>query len=660
MLPALEPILMLKQRSTSHILAVLAFTLLAGFAQIRGYEWLQQLEVYLQDTLMRFGRPAPADPQLVFLARDTASADLETADLESLFDLSAADDDSRRALNLMVHEWPWPREVYALVLERLRAAGARAVAFDLTFPKPSAQDGAFRESLARHRDHVVVAANVTDDTDGETSTFSVPTQTLIPQSSPRDTRIGFDNFWPDSDGVVRNAQYRWAVQHGVWQGGEELSLAARLLQKAGYGNSLPADQQSYRMRLAGPPGTFRPYSIHEIFVPEYWKRNYASGAFFRDKIVIIGASGNWQHDEHQSALGLMSGAELQINAANAVLRGEFLKSVSSKVSVAIWAMAGLISIACCLFCVSPLLRIGLILMGVAAWAGAQVLLFNKSGVFVPVVGPLLILGLTGLFSITYDLVCAGAEHLRLRRAISERKRAEEILQSANDELERRVAERTIELSRTNASLTALLAEKDVLLKEIHHRVKNNLQTISSLLNLQSGNIKDPHALQLFMETRYRVRSMALIHEKLYQSHDLSRIDFADYLKTLTSGLAGSFAGVSSAVRISVDVEQIMLAVDSAVPCGLIVNELVTNCFKYAFAGGRGGEIKVRMERAAGSQFRLSVTDDGVGFPKGVNFRETESLGMQLITTLTEQLDGAIEMTNGSGTKFEITFPEVTH
>ena len=651
---------MLNQRSRSHILAVAAFTLLAGFAQLRGWDWLQQLEVTFQDALLRYGRPASADPQLVFLARDTASANLDATDLDRLFDLSAADDDSRRALSLMVHEWPWSREVYGLVLDRLIRAGARAVAFDFTFPKPTPQDDTFRESLARYRDRVAVAGTITDDLDGDAFVFGMPTPTLIPQTSPRDSRIGFDNFWPDADGVVRHAQYRWAVQHGVWQSSEEFSLAARTLQKGGLGESVPADRQSYRLRLAGPPGTFHPHSIHELFVPKYWRRNYASGAFFKDKLVIVGASGNWQHDEHQTSLGLMSGAELQMNAMNAVLHREFLHPVSGPVSLAIWICAALLGLGCCLYCSSPFPRIGLVVASAALWVGIQVMLFDGQGVFVPVIGPVAVLTLTGVFSITYDLVCAGAEHLRLRRTISERKRAEEILQSANDELERRVAARTIELSNSNTSLTTLLAEKDVLLKEIHHRVKNNLQTISSLLNLQSGNIKDPHALQLFMETRYRVRSMALIHEKLYQSHDLSRIDFADYLKTLTSGLAGSFAGASSAVRISVDVEQIMLAVDSAVPCGLIVNELVTNCFKYAFAGGRAGEIRIRMERAEATQFRLSVADDGVGFPKGVNFRETESLGMQLITTLTEQLDGSIELINGTGTRFEITFPELTH
>jgi two-component sensor histidine kinase/CHASE2 domain-containing sensor protein len=650
---------MLKHRSYSHILAVAVFTLLIGFAHLRGYEWLQQLEISLQDALMRFGRPAPADPKLVFLARDTASAGLETADLEKLFDLSTADEKSRRALNMMVHEWPWSREVYALILDRLLGAGARVVAFDFTFPKPSPQDKAFRDSLDRYRDHVVVAGNITDDLGGNASVFGVPTDTLIPQTSPRDTRIGFDNFWPDYDGVVRSAEYRWAVQYGVWQSGEDFSLAARALQKAGLGNSLPADRGSYRFRLAGPPGTFRPYSIHEIFVPKYWTRNYANGGFFRDKIVIVGASGNWQHDEHQTALGLMTGAEVQLNAINAVLHNEFLKVASWPVALSLLILAGVIALGCCLYCASPFLRMALVLLCGAVWICAQVLIFNKPGVFIPVIGPLGILSLTGLFSITYDLVSAGAERLRLRKNLSERKREQEILEAAKLELERRVEERTIELSRSNASLTTLVKEKDVLLKEIHHRVKNNLQVISSLLNLQAGYITDTKALEVFTESRNRVRSMSLIHEKLYQSQDLSRVDFNDYIRSLTSGLLSTFAGVASKVRINVDINDVMLGVNSAVPCGLIVNELVTNCFKYAFKPGQPGEIKIGMERIEPSRFRLSVADDGTGVPKGFDFRNTESLGMQIVTTLTEQLDGTVELLNGNGTTFVIDFPEST-
>ncbi len=646
-------------RTSLHIAAAAIITLLAGYAQVGGFAWMSQAQLFVQDALVHFGRPAPADPNLVFLARDTASASLDSTDLNRLFDLRSADAESRHALDLMVQEWPWSREVYALVLDRLMSAGARAVVFDFTFPKPSPEDAAFRASLDRHKDHVVVAGNITDVLDVTRFTFGVPTPTLIPQTSLRDSRIGFDNFWPDADGVVRSAHYRWAVEYGVWHSEEDFSLAARALQKAGFGASVPIDRESHRVRLAGPPGTFRPLPIHEIFVPKYWRLNYGSGGFFKDKIVIIGASGNWQHDEHQTALGMMTGAEIQLNAVNAALHHEFLSVVPWQLAFALCAFAGLIALGCCLYRVSPLLHVGLIIGSAALWAGAQIVIFDQRGMFIPNVGPMGILSLMGIFSIIYDVVTVGAERLRLRRNVLERQRAEEILQNTNADLERRVEERTIELSRSNATLTGLLGEKDVLLKEIHHRVKNNLQTISSLLSLQSANIKDPEARALFLETRHRVRSMSLIHEKLYQSSDLARIDFADYLKALTSGLAGSFAGSASAVAISVDVDEIMLGVDSAVPCGLIVNELVTNCFKYAFNGGRGGTIAIRMARTEGKQLQLSVADDGVGFPKGVDFRETESLGMQLVTTLTEQLDGDIQLFNGTGTKFEITFPEAT-
>ena len=644
------------QRTSIHLAAVALFTLLVGYAQLGGFAWMQQAELSMQDRFMRFGRPAQPDSKFVFLARDTASANLDGTDLNRLFDLTAADADSRRALDLMVHEWPWSREVYAIVLDRLIRAGARAVAFDFTFPKPSPDDEAFRDSLARHQDRVVVAGNITEDFEGAAFVFGVPTATLVPETSPRDSRIGFDNFWPEADGIVRKAQFRWAVQYGVWQSREESSLAARTLEKAGFGASVPTGQESYRPRLAGPPGTFRPFSIHEIFVPKYWRSNYKNGGFFKDKIVIVGASGNWQHDEHQTALGLMTGAEIQMNAMNAALHGDFLREVSWPVSLALCALAGLVGLACSLCRASPLLHMGLAGVSGALWVGTQTMLFDNPGVFIPVVGPLSILSATGLFSIGYDLVSVGAERLRLRRTIIERKRAEEILQSTNAELERRVEERTAELSRSNASLTSLVDEKNVLLKEVHHRVKNNLQIISSLLNLQSGHIQDPAALVIFNESRNRVRSMALIHEKLYQSQDLAKIDFQDYLRALTSGLQASFAGKSSQVRMLVEVEEIMLGVDSAVPCGLIVNELVTNCFKYAFAE-QSGEISISMKRAPEARLRLTVSDNGVGFPKDLDFRNTESLGMQLVTTLAEQLDGTIAMRNGTGTTFEISFPE---
>ncbi|MDZ7412966.1 MAG: PAS domain S-box protein [candidate division KSB1 bacterium] len=208
---------------------------------------------------------------------------------------------------------------------------------------------------------------------------------------------------------------------------------------------------------------------------------------------------------------------------------------------------------------------------------------------------------------------------------------------------------------TQTALQASLREKEVLLKEIHHRVKNNMQVISSMLRLQSNYIEDPRTLELFNESQNRVRSMALIHEQLYRSDDLSRIDFGTYVRTLTSQVARSYESNAS-ISLRVEVEGIALGVDTGIPCGLIINELVSNAFKHAFRGRERGTICVRMWRSA-TDIVLSVSDDGIGFPKEIDFRNTESLGLQLVTTLTDQLEGSIELkSEGQGTEFVITFP----
>ncbi|MDZ7270913.1 MAG: PAS domain-containing protein [candidate division KSB1 bacterium] len=212
-----------------------------------------------------------------------------------------------------------------------------------------------------------------------------------------------------------------------------------------------------------------------------------------------------------------------------------------------------------------------------------------------------------------------------------------------------------ERNRAMEKLTASLKEKEVLLKEIHHRVKNNMQVISSMLRLQAGYIQDPQALELFQESQNRVKSMALIHEKLYQSQDLARIDFADYLRNLTSHLFRSYSGRPD-VTLNVEVGDVHLSVETGIPCGLIVNELVSNALKHAFPGGRSGQITVSLQRNNGT-YVLSVKDDGVGFPKDVDFRNTPSLGLQLVNTLTTQLEGSVELiSNGVGTEFRIQFP----
>ena len=212
-----------------------------------------------------------------------------------------------------------------------------------------------------------------------------------------------------------------------------------------------------------------------------------------------------------------------------------------------------------------------------------------------------------------------------------------------------------ERKRAEEALRTSLAEKEVLLREVHHRVKNNMQIVASLLNLQSQSAPDPSVREIFKESRDRIRSMALVHERLYQSADLARIEFAEYLRKLTSHLVHSYGTGDGRIVLEVDAGNIQLDVNTAVPLGLIVNELVSNAIKHAFPNGARGKIAVGLERPAGGKFRLVVSDDGVGFPEGLDFRNTESLGLQLVTMLADQLEGDLLLERDAGTKFILTF-----
>ena len=208
--------------------------------------------------------------------------------------------------------------------------------------------------------------------------------------------------------------------------------------------------------------------------------------------------------------------------------------------------------------------------------------------------------------------------------------------------------------------TTLLGEKEVLLKEVHHRVKNNLQVISSLLNLQSAKISDLEAKDILRESQNRVRTMALIHEKLYQSSDLAQVDFASYLRSLVNFLSQSYRGKSDNVSIQVEAENILLDIDTAIPCGLIVNELVSNSLKYAFPDNRHGQIKLICQHAAEGRYVLTVSDDGVGLPPGFDISKTPSLGHKLVISLANQLDGKLEIDDEQGTTFRILFERMSN
>ncbi|HEY4310795.1 MAG TPA: CHASE3 domain-containing protein [Pirellulales bacterium] len=217
---------------------------------------------------------------------------------------------------------------------------------------------------------------------------------------------------------------------------------------------------------------------------------------------------------------------------------------------------------------------------------------------------------------------------------------------------------TIDITERRAlenNLRASLDEKEVLLKEVHHRVKNNLQVISSLLYLQSQQTHDELSIEMFSESQQRVRSMALVHERLYRSPDLAQVDFAEYITCLGESLLGSDRA-SDRIRLLIDVHDVKLSIDNAVPCGLLVNELLSNCLKHAFADRDHGCIEVELHSADEREILLSVRDDGVGLPEHVHPETSPTFGMQVIMALVDQLHGSLHVERALGTEFQIRFP----
>jgi len=199
-----------------------------------------------------------------------------------------------------------------------------------------------------------------------------------------------------------------------------------------------------------------------------------------------------------------------------------------------------------------------------------------------------------------------------------------------------------------------LQEKEALLREIHHRVKNNLQVISSLLALQARAMTDDATKKMFHESRDRIHSMALLHESLYKSDNLARIDFSEYVAQLADHLFRSYGVAAERIRFRTELDALQLNMDSAVPCGLLINELISNSLKYAFPDGRRGEIYVGL-RGQGTQATLTVADDGVGLAPGFDWASARSLGLRLVRSLAQQLEATLEYTGGPGTRFRLTF-----
>jgi len=205
-------------------------------------------------------------------------------------------------------------------------------------------------------------------------------------------------------------------------------------------------------------------------------------------------------------------------------------------------------------------------------------------------------------------------------------------------------------------ITAALKEKDILLAEIHHRVKNNLQVIHSLFDLQSGRIADPVAIGMLRESQNRIRSMALIHQRLYEGKDFACVDFRSFLQTMVPTLMSSYGADPSRIAPKIRAEEVQLPINAAVPCGLVINELVSNVLKHAFPGNRGGEIEIDFRRGLDSDVILSVSDNGIGLPDSFSLSNASTLGMQLLSLLADQLGAEMSIKPAHPTQFSLRFP----
>jgi adenylate cyclase len=370
-------------------------------------------EQSFQDLLRREGRKIAAPHDFVFLGIDQSTLQLPP--------LTADEVAGNRAFQLMTERpFPWSREVWALLLDRLFGAGARLVVFDLLFNPPNDGDPAFHAALDRYHDKVVVGANFDMENGAQGVT---PNDALIPPPQLLDDRVGFVNFFPDSiDGKTRAVAYRVTNRQLAGlppEPSEEVyeSLSARALAKIGHGNDVPRDFRGHMIRFTAPEA-FEPRRLYEIFDPKLWHADYAAGAFFKDKIVMVGPSAQVLHDVVDTPMSpTTSGPGLHLQAMAAALGHEFLRPTPPKFGLTLVAAAGLIAWSLVAFLRRPLLCVGALVAITAAYLGMARLFYDKTGLLlltVPVVSALL---LSGLFSLGFEYALERIEKLRTRRTL---------------------------------------------------------------------------------------------------------------------------------------------------------------------------------------------------------------------------------------------------
>src|SRR5216117_2772531 len=370
-------------------------------------------EQSFEDLLRREGRKTAPPPDFVFLGLDQSTLELTAYSAEEL--------QGNRALQLLTERpFPWSREVWALLLDRLFGAGARLVVFDLLFNPPNDGDPAFHAALDRYHDKVVVGANFDMENGAQATT---PNDALIPPPQLLDNRVGFVNFWPDAiDGKTRAVTYQ--VTNRQLAGlpphpSEEVyeSLSARALAKIGHGNDVPRDFRGHMIRFTAPDA-FEPRPLYEVFDPKLWHADYADGAFFKDKIVIVGPSAQVLHDFVDTPLSPTTpGPGLHMQAMAAALSHEFLRPTPPNVALALVAGAGLIAWSLVAFLRRPLLCVGALVAITVAYLVTARLFYDKTGLLLLTVPVLSALLLSGLFSLGFEYAVERLEKLRTRRTL---------------------------------------------------------------------------------------------------------------------------------------------------------------------------------------------------------------------------------------------------
>lgn len=631
------------------VIVVLLATLCAGLAivveLIRPAPYVQA-EYRLRDLIARSGRTTPPNPDLVFLAIDSASISLDPElDVDGLLASSAHDPASRGALQLMTKPWPWDREVYALVLERLVGAGAKVVAFDCLFPAPGPGDDAFRAALDRFKSKVVIGSNFVSPENVDRalripSTYAPPAETLIPKTALPDDRVGFTNFFAGENKTVRGAQYRVGFREHGSITAAYLSISARVLSKAGHPELVPNDIAEHPFRFTGPPRIgFRPHSVFEIFVPEYWAHNYQSGEFLRDKIVIVGGEGKWQKDELATPFGFMPGAELHLNSLNALLHGEFLSELTPVENACVILLAASLAATFCCAIRSPWLRLLALIVADAAAPVCALWFYNHPGVYLPCLGPLFVLNATVLFSFVGDFAFERIEKARLRSTLTSR-----------DDFTNMI------VHDLRSPLTIVTGYIDALTRMASGKLTPTEAKYIAQAQRGADNMRDMITTLLDV-SRLEAGQMPLHLEP----HDINQI--AREATTRFTPLLQS-----RTFHCDVEPEPVIVSCDAGVIRRVLEN-LISNALKFTKADGT---ICIEVERN-GAAATIAVRDDGAGIPPdqhehifekfgqtdtGAKKKNSTGLGLAFCRMAVEAHSGKIGLQSepGKGSTFHFTLP----